>query len=200
MSAPHRMVVKLFFSQETRLPASAFVPVFHRWIQREAVEDLLIDVHNYAHIHRGTGILLVGHEGDYAIDFGGGRSGILYRLKRDAQPTPGESLAVAIRRVAAAAQLLQGERSLAGLRVRTDELEILVVDRLAFPNTRETFDAVKEELSTVVRRAFSDEAATLVRIDNDAREPLALRAAIPSAPSLDVVGRLDDVGSPAGIA
>ena len=44
----------------------AFVPVFHDWIRRGAVEGLLIDVARYGHVHHGPGIMLVGHEGDYA--------------------------------------------------------------------------------------------------------------------------------------
>ena len=50
-----------------------FIPVFHRWIQKQTVSGhLLIDVHDYSHIHQGPGILLVGHEGNFSIDLADG--------------------------------------------------------------------------------------------------------------------------------
>ena len=46
---------------------SAYVAVFHDWIRRGATEDLLIDVVSYEHVPAGPGVLLLGHEVDYAI-------------------------------------------------------------------------------------------------------------------------------------
>ena len=62
-----------------------FIPVFHRWIQTQALDDLLLDVADYSHVHHGPGILLVAHEGKYAVDEtggeGGGLIGVVYSVE-----------------------------------------------------------------------------------------------------------------------
>ncbi|HEV8246140.1 MAG TPA: hypothetical protein VGP93_10250, partial [Polyangiaceae bacterium] len=58
-----------------------FVPVFHRFIRDHVLDELLIDVADYAHVHHGPGVVLVGHAADYYMDQGEGRLGLLYSRK-----------------------------------------------------------------------------------------------------------------------
>ena len=63
MSAPieelQRIGVKLFMVDGVSVRPREFVPVFHRWIQTQAVRDqLLIDVADYEHVPEGPGVLL----------------------------------------------------------------------------------------------------------------------------------------------
>lgn len=177
MAQPHRIQVKLYFRDGESVSPSAFVKVFHRWIQRGAVEDMLIDVHNYAHIHEGTGILLVGHEGDYAIDFADGRPGILYRLKRGEKGEFVDALQVALRRVVAAAELLEQDSTLKGkLAVARGEVDVAVLDRLQFPNEPDTFRAIEADLSRALESEVGMKDFALQRNENDPREPLSIRA------------------------
>ena len=44
--------------------------VFHAWIQKGAVEGLLLDVADYQHIQDGPGMILIGDQVDYAFDLG----------------------------------------------------------------------------------------------------------------------------------
>ena len=198
MARPHRIQIKLFFARSTGADVSPYVAVFHRWIQRQPFDQLLIDIHNYAHVHQGPGILLVGHEGDFAIDASGGRTGLLYRLKRDTYDTIGEGTAIALRRLAQGALALESEPSLNGqLEVDRTQFELSIPDRLSYPNRADTFDQIEDELSAVIRDVSGANNLLLERIDNDAREPLSIRVALPAGFSLE---DLATVRAGAGVA
>src|SRR4030095_14690853 len=82
-----RIGIKVFAEDSAKVDVRDFIPVFHSWIQKQAVENhLLIDVHDYSHIHNGPGILLVAHEGNFSIDLSNGEMGLAYYRK---QPTAG---------------------------------------------------------------------------------------------------------------
>ena len=194
MQRPRRVQVKLCFKKGGDVSPADFVPVFHRWIQRAAVDELLIDIHNYAHIHQGAGILLVGHEGDYAIDLRGGRSGLLYTLKRGAFESLSEAVRVALLRTLRGGRLLEEDHSLRGrIEVDTADFDLTIPDRLGYPNSPETFAEIEEELSSVIRQVSRGAAVSLARIDNDARESLTIRATMPAAPPLTVLAAAEEV-------
>ena len=61
--------VKLFINTNGSYESKDYIPVFHSWIQNNAVEDhLLIDVADYSHIQDGPGVMLVAHEGNFSLD------------------------------------------------------------------------------------------------------------------------------------
>jgi hypothetical protein len=114
----HKFGVKLFFTGATK-PLKDFIPLFHGWIQRQALPGhMLLDVHDYSHVHHGPGILLVSHEANISIDEAEGRRGLVYIRKQPAK------LKEIISATNAAAKLL-GEPLEAG------KLEVFVNDRLA---------------------------------------------------------------------
>ena len=80
---PNHIKVKFFVEAPNAVDLPAFIPLFHRWIQKKTVEGLLIDVADYQHVPEGPGILLMGHEGNYAMDMANGRPGLLYSRKRE---------------------------------------------------------------------------------------------------------------------
>ena len=113
---------KLFAADGASAAPHDVVRAFHRWIQERALDELLIDVADYAHVHRGPGVLLVAHEAHYGFEHGSdGRLGLKYARKRGAAGTLGERIAVALRKVVRAARLLETDPALA-LRFRSDEL------------------------------------------------------------------------------
>jgi len=181
---PHRINVKFFVENESALDLMALGAVFHRWIQTAAVPGLLIDVADYKHVPQGPGVLLVGHDGEYALDLGNGRSGLRYTHKRE---WPGDSLSERLRltwqRALLAAALLADEPSL-DVAFRTDEVEIAFPDRLRAPNTDETLTAVHDELITTLRELTGDDAVSIARSVGDVRRPFTLLVSIPSEPSL----------------
>src|SRR6185436_3254334 len=132
-----RIGIKLFADSSAPVPVREFIPVFHSWIQKQAIENhLLIDVHNYSHIHNGPGILLVAQEGNFSIDSAEGRMSLLYFRKK-----PGEGVASVLKTALAACKLMESEPALGGrMRFRTDEMLIVTNDRLLAPNDDPTFE------------------------------------------------------------
>ena len=124
-----RIGVKLFCSTEDSIDLVELIPIFHRWIQAAAVDDMLIDVADYSHVPDGPGILLVGHEGIYAMDETDGRRGMAYYFRRPEAEGLTERLLIAAHRVLAACRRLEAEPELGGkLTFDTGELELFVND------------------------------------------------------------------------
>lgn len=172
---PQRIQAKLFLTAESTVDWAAIIPLFHRWIQQDAVDGLLIDVADYRHVPQGSRVMLVGHEVDYALDDGFGRNGLLHtrKLKRTQQPA---SLAVElqqlIRSTLSAANLLQAAPEL-NLTFALEALELRFVDQLETPNVAETFDQLKPLIIDVLGDEFGKVSAEY--IERDARRPLAVQ-------------------------
>ena len=83
----HKIGIKFFFTGPATKPLAEYIPVFHGWIRRQALAGhLLIDVHDYSHVHHGPGILLVAHEANLSVDEAEGRRGLVYLRKQPARP------------------------------------------------------------------------------------------------------------------
>lgn len=155
-----KVQLKLFVSSPKELDPEAFVPVFHRFIREKVLDDMLIDVTDYAHVHEAPAVLLVGHGSDYALDFSGGRAGLLYSRKREAPKDAEACILDAVRRVLAAALKLEEEKSWkAPLAFRTDEIVFRLNDRLLAPNTAETFGQVEPVLRAALGKVYGDAAS-----------------------------------------
>lgn len=63
---PRRLVVRLRVERapDDLVPA---IDAFHRFIQRGLVEGLVLDVADYRHVPDGPGVVLIGHDVDYAL-------------------------------------------------------------------------------------------------------------------------------------
>ena len=102
-----------------------FIPVFHAWIQRQAVAGhLLVDVHDYSHVPNGPGILLVAHEAN--LNIGETERSLLYVRKQPA------TLAETLQAAHGVAKLLADEQ---GVKFTTGQFEVFANDRLLAPNT-----------------------------------------------------------------
>jgi hypothetical protein len=171
-----RVQVKLFATDPDRVELEAFVPVFHRWIQDRVLEDELpIDVADYAHVHEGPGVVLVGHGADYYLDLGEGRPGLLFSRKRALEGTFQGRLEDALRRAERACQLLEADSALDGLRFGRDELLIRVHDRLRAPNTDATFATLRPAIETALTGVYDGKTVELSR-EGGERQPLTVRA------------------------
>ena len=87
--------IKFFAVEKEPLPLTAFIDIFHSWIQ--ATDGTYHDVADYSHMKSGPGIVLVAHDANVHIDETGGRRGLLYNRKT---PLPGsnrEKLRVVLR-------------------------------------------------------------------------------------------------------
>jgi hypothetical protein len=128
--------VKLFVANPGEINLRDFIPVFHGWIQQQNIAGhLLIDVHDYSHVHHGPGILLVAHEGHFSMDMAEGRLGLVYIRK---QPAPlRETVEIAF----AVAKMLDG------VKFETGTFEVFCNDRLATPTAAEIAEATGGKVS-----------------------------------------------------
>ena len=135
--------VKLFVRDPEKVDLEAVVPVFHIWIQGQIFDELLLDVADYSHVPDGPGVVLIGHEADYALDNTDGRLGVRYNRKA---PRPGsnrERLVQAMRSALNAFQRLEQDFN---LHFNNREIEIVVNDRLLASNTDASRQAAEPEL------------------------------------------------------
>jgi len=181
-----RIGIKIFAEDSAGIQVRDFIPVFHSWIQKQALANhLLIDVHNYSHIHNGPGILLVAQEGNFSIDLGDGRMGLLYYRKNG-----GNGFASVLKAALQACSLLESESSLSGrMRFRTDELQIMANDRLLAPNSDVTLAALRPELLSALKCALPESQITLSRSSVNPKERFAVH--VEASPSADVKTLLD---------
>jgi hypothetical protein len=142
------------FTKNPQVDVDAVVPVFHGFIQRQALAaHLLVDVADYKHVPTGPGILLISHEANLGIDLADNRPGLLYarkqRLSGDLASRIRETFAHTLR----FAQLLEADPALNGAYAfATNDIHFRVLDRLHAPNTAETFTAVRPALETVLKQ------------------------------------------------
>lgn len=181
----HRIQVKAFAEDPSSIDSSALIDVFHKWIQNDALGEMLIDVADYAHVPEGPGVVLIAHEADYALEAAGGRPGLLYTRKRDVPATRAEALALSLKRLFAAAHLLEEDPSLEGAyRFRSDEVEIRFLDRLQIPNAPGSLELVRGDVESVLADQYGGSEITVESCEDDPRLPFAVRATLSSAPAV----------------
>ena len=168
----YKLGVKIFAANPERVDLHEFIPVFQGWIRQQKIGGhLLIDVHDYSHVHNGPGILLVGHEGNFSIDQADGRFGLVYYRK---QPVA-DPLRTAFESAQTACRLLEAEPRLNGIEFCADEFLVFSNDRLLAPNTTEA----RQRLEPVIQRAFAGATVTLASQSADPRERLAFVVRLP---------------------
>ena len=159
-----------FFLDNSAVDQSLFVGVFQRWIQRKALDGLLIDVADYRHVFEGPGIILIGHESDYALENKDGRPGLLHTRKRGLEPDLQSQLRNSLRLALAACELLEADTTFnPPLKFRADEIEIRFADRLQLPNRAESFDLIQADLAAVLGELYGSNPVTFAPVDQDPR-------------------------------
>lgn len=160
---------------QVRLYATSAAPsthdlarVLHGFIQRRAVDEVLVDVADYTHVHEGPGVVLIAHAAQYSLGAPDGRFGLLYARKRDAVGTTTERFVDAIARTRRFATLLSAD--LPGLGFGDSELVVQVADGLLAPNDEATFAV----LGPAIREAVGSTYA--LSREGDPRGPFTVRA------------------------
>ncbi len=186
-----RLGVKCFLDETSQLELGDLVPVFHSWIQKKVVEDhILVDVHNYSHVPRGPGILLVAHEGNFSMDSGDDHLGLLYYRKQPLEGSLESRLGHIFRITLQAARRLEEEPRLGKVRFKTDEFLLVANDRLKAPNSQAAFEQLEPELSAFFRRLLDGDDFTLAR-QEDPRERLTVKVSTGCSDDTEVLlGRL----------
>ena len=165
------------------------IPVFHRWIQEQALPGLLIDVADYRHVPEGPGVVLVAHEAIYGLDEGGGWLGLLYNRRTQHDAEPAEAAAHAFRAALAACRKLEREPEFgAGLRFDGSACEVVVNDRALAPNDDATRARLQADLAPLLDRLWGAGSYTIAPV-GEARDRLGISARCADAHS--VSGLLD---------
>jgi hypothetical protein len=177
---PQRLSVKFFVEGSAPVDLGSFIPLFHRWIQNNTVEGLLIDVASYQHVPDGPGVLLIAHEVDYGLDLTGGRPGLLVRRKRyEGDVDLAGILRDTVRKAALAATALHADSS-AGVKIDPRTVEITLIDRLRTPNTPDTLETATQHIKPVLDEIYP-EGFELHHGSQDPRACLSLVATSTSA-------------------
>ena len=186
-----RIGLKLFLADDARFEPRELVPIFHRWIQTRAIEQLLVDVADYAHLHEGPLVVLVAHEGNLALDKGGGRLGLQYFRKQASGDPLAARLVASCRHLFKAAAMLEDDPALKGrIRFRGEELEFTSNDRLLASHSGEAFEALRTVLDPLLKRLYPG-APCVIATNPDQQERLTLTARSPEAVTLaDLANRL----------
>jgi hypothetical protein len=138
--------IKIFAKPGQNVHPADAIPVFHRWIQKGDLPELLIDVADYTHVPEGPGILLIALEANYSLDYARGELGLLYNRKAAESGSAQEQLRQAYEAAVTACRRLEREPEFEGaLRFDPSHLEIVFNDRLLHPNTDEAWREVQPE-------------------------------------------------------
>jgi hypothetical protein len=172
----HKFGIKFFAVDAAGIDVLKLIPIYHRWIQQDALEDLLIDVADYSHVPAGPGVMLIAHEGNYALDETAHEPGVLYYSKRKLNGELQERLAEVARKALSAAELMTHDAELEGaLKVPGNRLQFFANDRLAAPNTDAAYDQIEPSLRVFLDRLYAGAPYTLRR-ETDPKERLCVWA------------------------
>ena len=186
--ASSELNVKLFVENPAAVDLEELIPVFHRWIREELLEDELpIDVAGYARVPKGPGVVIICDHAHYYFDERAGRAGLRYRGRRVARGEGEEGITRAFRSLLRAAALLEKEPSLGGrYRFRTDQVEFGINDRLRAPSEATTLAAVRPALESVVKGLYGKPARSIA-LTSGPREPFMVSIEAGAAPSVDAL-------------
>lgn len=162
----HKVVLKLFLAEECTVSQESYIPVFHRVIREKILSDILIDVADYRHVHEGPGVMLIGHESDFAMDQGQSSTGLRFNRKRGDLGGLQPNLMDGLSKVLRLAKFMEDAPEFQGrLRFCTQKLFIGTNDRLKAPNTDETYQKVEPLVRSIAVDLYGDKAAEITRVD-----------------------------------
>ena len=171
----HKFGIKFFAADAEGIDILKLIPIYHRWIQQNALEDLLIDVADYSHVPAGPGVMLIAHEGNYALDETRHERGVVYYSKHELAGALPERFARVARKALRAAQLMSEDTELGGsLKLPGNRLEFFANDRLAAPNTDAAYAELQPALDTFLDRLYAGAPYSLAR-ETDPKERLSVR-------------------------
>lgn len=172
--ALHRISIKYFLSDPATPDLAAIIGIFHKWIQHKSIEGIPIDVADYRHVPEGPGVMLIGHDFDYALDEADGRPGLCYVRKRSTGCDLDELLRSAVYGALTGCRLLQDELN-GDATFRTDEAMLAIPDRLRAPNRQNTLDELQSSIVGVLNPVYNPARVHVKRDDGDSRQPLTLK-------------------------
>jgi len=149
--------VKLFLNTNGSYSSKDFVPVFHNWIQKKAIDNhLLIDVTDYSHILDGPGVMLIAHEGNFSLDQESQHPGIMYMRKTEIAGCFTERFNTVLSTVVKAANRLNDNNIRKQVDFIPNSFRFITNDRLYAENTADNQDLYKRKIQKALEGKYSD--------------------------------------------
>ena len=167
--------IKIFVTEDSRISYENFIKVFNRWMT-EADQDDYLNYADYSFTHAGPGVLLISKRANYSIDNAFNRHGFLYNRKHKAEGSNRQKLHQAfVETLQRCIRLQEAEELENDIRFSGDEILFMVNNRHIAPNTDESFEKIRQELSFVLRQMYGSDNFTLKRASEDTRERFMIR-------------------------
>jgi hypothetical protein len=181
--------VKVFAREPSSIDLADTIPIFHRWIRDEVLDELVIDVADYRHVPAGPGVLLIGDEANYSLDCAFYRLGLLYNRKRPSDGIFADKLLKAFGCALLACRRLEDEAEFRGkLKFDAGQCEVILNDRLLAPNSERTWAALRPQFETFFDNLLGSGRYAIKRV-GEQRE--RLRIALETPAQIDVVSVLE---------
>jgi len=185
--------VKFLVKDPGAVDLEPLIPVFHRWIQGQVCEELLLDIADYRHVPEGPGIVLIGHQADYSVDNTNGRLGVRYNRKAPLAGTNQDRLKQAACSALKACQRLEAEAALDGkIRFNGQDVELFINDRLLAPNREDVRQVFHPEFKGLFDKLFRGSDCAM-SYDADPRRLLAL--SVKSSQSFSIAELINNLAS-----
>ena len=192
----YRFGLKLFVPPGTSIEVRDCIPIFHRWIQTGALDELLIDVADYTHLVNGPSVLLVGYSGNVSFDSGESRLGLICTRKRPESGSFVERLTGLARTLLTAGKLLESDPKFDGqLRFMSNQLQFVSNDRLVAPPGDASVAALTPALRIVMETLYPGQPHD-ISSTQPSKERLAIAlTARKSVPLLTLLDRASETTS-----
>ncbi len=172
-----RINLKLFTDRGDQIVLEPLLDVFARWREDGGHPSGWIDMADYAHVAKGPGIMIIGKQGNLALDLADPGPGILYVNKRDLEGTIEERLMETFRRCLALSAALMGEPEYpSDLSPRPGFWELSFNDRLNMPNTEETDRELRPAIESTIERLLGSDHTLIREADPKRRYGFAIHA------------------------
>ena len=167
------LAVKVFVEPPSLVPLTAFIDIFHGWIQ--ASDGEYHDIADYSHMQAGPGIILIANDANVSIDEAENRRGLLFSQKSRLEGSNQEKLRTVFRSALTNCRRLEEEPALRGkLSFGMNEVLISVNDRGMAANSDEAFEEFEADIGVVARELFGDSEVRYER-NRDPRQRLNVR-------------------------
>ncbi len=141
--------LKLHLEHSGAVDLEPLIPIFHDWVREQSCEETLVDVADYRHVPAGPGILLVGHEADFSLDWSDDLLGVRYNRKARVEGENHDRFRQALRAVLTTCRRLEEDGRLDGkLGFESRAFELGVNDRLLAPNNPKTYASLSPEIGS----------------------------------------------------
>lgn len=178
-----RIDLKVMLDGPERPQVDSLLTAFDRWRQEKDAPSDWVDLADYAHMQHGPAVMMAGKREHIAIDTNEPGPGILVQTRKDLSGSIEERFAEAFRRHLALSTRLTNEPEWpSALEVRGGEWIVSINDRLGFPNTDASDEALRAPLTALLDKVFLS-GYTLER-ESDPQQRLSYTVRAEGNPSL----------------